>query len=62
MRWVQSVLIRMRSLFTRDATNSAVEEELEFHLEQAIVQNMARGMSPEAARARRGKASAAWLK
>src|SRR5262245_11221258 len=51
MRWVESLLIRMRSLFTREASNSAVEEELEFHLEQAIAQNIARGMSPQAARA-----------
>ena len=40
----------MRSLFTREASNSAVEDELEFHLEQAIAQNIARGMSPAAAR------------
>jgi predicted permease len=50
MRWVQSLLIRIRSLLNRDASNSAVKEELQFHLEQAISQNMARGMSPEEAR------------
>jgi predicted permease len=51
MRWVQSLLIRMQSLLAKEARNSAVEEELKFHLEQTVAQNLARGMSPEAARA-----------
>jgi predicted permease len=51
MRWVQSLLIRMQSLLAREARNSAVEEELKFHLEQTVAQNLARGMSPEAAQA-----------
>ncbi len=51
MRRVQSLLRRARSLLTRDASNLALREELEFHLEQAIAENMARGMSPQAARA-----------
>src|ERR1700743_2886782 len=50
MRRVRSLLIRMRSLFTRDASNAALSEELEFHLQQTIADNIARGMSPEAAR------------
>jgi predicted permease len=40
----------MRSLFRREASNVALSEELEFHLEQATADNMARGMSREAAR------------
>ncbi len=50
MRIVRSLLIRMRSLFTREASNAALSEELQFHLEQEIADNIARGMSPEAAR------------
>ena len=50
MRRVRSLLMRMRSLFTRDASNTALSEELEFHLEQAIADNIARGMSLEAAK------------
>ena len=41
----------MRSLFTREASNVELSEELAFHLEQATAENMARGMSREAARA-----------
>jgi hypothetical protein len=51
MRRVRSLLIRLRSLFTKDASNAALSEELEFHLEQAVAENMARGMSREAAQA-----------
>jgi predicted permease len=50
MRLIQSLLVRLHSLFTREASNRAVREELEFHLEQAIAQNVAAGMSLEAAR------------
>jgi predicted permease len=51
MRRLRSLLRRMRSLFTREASNIALSEELEFHLEQATADNMARGMSREVARA-----------
>src|SRR5258708_38502387 len=51
MRRVRSLLRRLRSLFTRETSNVALSEELEFHLEQATADNMARGMSREAARA-----------
>jgi len=51
MRRVRSLLRRMRSLFTREASNVALSEELEFHLEQATADNMARGMPREAAQA-----------
>ncbi len=51
MRRFRSLLIRIRSLFTKDASNAALAEELEFHLEQAVAENMARGMSREAAQA-----------
>jgi predicted permease len=50
MRRIQSLLRRVRSLFTKEASNVALREELEFHLEQATADNMARGMSQEAAR------------
>jgi macrolide transport system ATP-binding/permease protein len=51
MRTLQSLLRRTRSLFTREASNVALSEELQFHLEQATVDNMARGMPREAAEA-----------
>jgi predicted permease len=49
MRRIRSLLRRMRSLFTKEASNVALREELEFHLEQATADNMTRGMSREAA-------------
>jgi predicted permease len=49
MRRVRSLWIRMQSLFTRDARNAALSEELEFHLQQAVADNMASVMSREAA-------------
>src|ERR1700722_12860136 len=51
MRRVRSLLRRVRSLLAREARNVELSEELAFHLEQAIADNMARGMSREAARA-----------
>ncbi len=51
MRWMRSLLRRMRSLLTREASNVELSEELAFHLERATAENMARGMSREAARA-----------
>src|ERR1700722_10217326 len=51
MRWMRSLQRRLRSLLTREASNVELSEELAFHLEQAIADNMARGMTREAARA-----------
>jgi len=48
---MRSLQRRLRSLLTREASNVELSEELAFHLEQAIADNMARGMSREAARA-----------
>src|ERR1700760_4064248 len=49
VRIVQSVCRRLRSLLTRETSNRALREELEFHLEQAANENIARGMSPQEA-------------
>jgi predicted permease len=51
MRRVRSLLKQMRSLFTREARNVELSEELQFHLDQATADNMAQGMSREAAQA-----------
>jgi hypothetical protein len=44
MRRVRSLLRRVRSLLAREARNVELSEELAFHLEQAIADNMARGI------------------
>jgi predicted permease len=41
----------MRSFFAKDSINAELSEELHFHLEQAIEEKIASGMSPEEARA-----------
>src|ERR1700761_6307580 len=50
MRIVQSFLKRARSLFTKEASDLALREELEFHLDQAIAENLAQGMPEQEAR------------
>ena len=46
----QIVRLRLRSLFAGAAVDHELDEELRYHLEQQIDANMARGMTPEAAR------------
>ncbi len=50
MRSLQSLLRRWRSLRAKDASNLALREELQFHLDREMEENIARGMSPEQAR------------
>ena len=50
MRWLQSVLHRLRNLFRKDSVERETEQELRFHLEREIAQHVSRGMSAEEAR------------
>ena len=50
MRLLESLRRRLQSLFHKDANNVELSEELRFHLETLIEQNIARGMSPTQAR------------
>jgi hypothetical protein len=50
MLWVEKVLLRFRSLFRRGNVERDLDEELSFHLEQQIEENLATGMSPDEAR------------
>jgi putative ABC transport system permease protein len=51
MRAIRSLLVRIRSLLSRESRNADVSAELEFHLGREIEENLARGMSPEEAAA-----------
>jgi putative ABC transport system permease protein len=51
MRLLHSLLRRLRSLRQRDPSNVALQEELQFHLQQQTEENMNQGMSPEEAHA-----------
>src|SRR5690348_8834571 len=51
MRWIEILRLRLRSLFRRSALDRELEDELHFHLDAQIRQNLAAGMTPEQARA-----------
>src|SRR5258707_11136032 len=50
MRWLQSVLHRLRNLFRKDSVERETDQELHFHLDHEIAQHVSRGMSAEEAR------------
>src|SRR5215469_10916593 len=50
MRLFSKLKLRVRSVFRRESANCELEEELRFHLERAIAEKVAAGMSPEEAR------------
>src|SRR5215831_14202767 len=51
MRWWEQVRMSVLMLFRRKREAARLDEELEFHLEQQIAENMSRGMPPDEARA-----------
>jgi predicted permease len=51
VRWLDRLNMRMRMLFGRDAAGARLDDELGFHLEQQIAENVATGMNAEEARA-----------
>jgi hypothetical protein len=50
MRWMAKLGMRMRMLFQRRKAAARLDDELSFHLEQQIAENLAAGMSAEEAR------------
>jgi putative ABC transport system permease protein len=50
MRWLKELLRSVRSIFRRGREEQQLSEELQFHLERQIEQNLAAGMAPEEAR------------
>lgn len=50
MRWLRSMTHGLRNLFRKKAAESDLHQELQFHLERQIVENLAAGMSAEEAR------------
>ncbi len=49
-KWLYTIPLRLRSLFRRNQMEQELDEELHFHLEQRIAQEIARGRTPEQAR------------
>jgi hypothetical protein len=51
IRWPAKTVHRLRSLFFRNRLDQELAEELRFHLEQQIAEEIAAGLNPEDARA-----------
>ncbi len=50
MRWFYRLPLRLRSLFRRGRVEQELSDELRFHLEELIEENVAKGMTPKEAR------------
>jgi hypothetical protein len=50
MRWLDQIPLRLRSLLRKERVEQEMDEELHFHLECQIEENVKAGMSPEEAR------------
>ncbi len=50
MRWLERFRVAMSMLFRRRTATARLNDELEFHLEEQVAENIARGLSPEEAR------------
>jgi len=49
-RWCNKVRLRLRTVFYRNQVERELEEELRFHIEQRVEQEVAKGVMPEEAR------------
>ncbi len=50
MRWPKKISHRIRSLFRKDAVEQELDQELQFHVERQIAENISAGMTAEEAR------------
>jgi hypothetical protein len=50
MVWTQRLWLRLQTLFRRSRSSQQLDDEIQFHLEQQIAENIAVGMSGEEAR------------
>lgn len=50
MRWAETVRLRLRGVLFRKQEHSRLQEEMEFHLEALIAENLAAGLPPDEAR------------
>src|SRR5260370_42562579 len=50
MLWAQKLWLKLQTLFRRERTAQQLNDELQFHLEQQIAENIAAGMNEEEAR------------
>ncbi|NYF52955.1 ABC transporter permease [Tunturiibacter gelidoferens] len=50
MRWIQRLRMAMLMLFRRSSETARLDQEMQFHLDQQIAENIAAGMAPDQAR------------
>jgi predicted permease len=50
MQWPRQLWLRLKTLFRRERCDEQLNEEIRFHLEQQVTENIAAGMSPPEAR------------
>ena len=50
MVWMQQLWLRLQTLFRRGRTERRLQDEVQFHVDQQIAENVVAGMSPEEAR------------
>src|SRR5215469_1643545 len=50
MVWARRLWLRLQTLFRRERAEQRLDDEVQFHLEQQIAENLAAGMSPQDAR------------
>ena len=50
MLWMQQLWLKLQTLFRRERTAQQLNDELQFHLEQQIAENIAAGMNEKEAR------------
>jgi len=50
MMWVRRFLLRLQTLFRRSRSAQRLDDEVQFHLEQQIAENLGAGMNPREAR------------
>jgi putative ABC transport system permease protein len=50
MLWIQRFFLRLQTLFRRHRSTNRLDDEIQFHLDQQIAENLAAGMSPAEAR------------
>jgi putative ABC transport system permease protein len=64
MMWGQRIWLKLQSLFRRARSKQRLNDEIQFHLDQQIAENLAAGMSPQEARhaATRAFGNATFLK
>ena len=49
MLWIRQVFLRLQTLLRRGRSTQRLDDEVQFHLDQQIAENLAAGMSPEEA-------------